>query len=458
VNDTLRPGGRSARRSALRLLGLLWIAVPSVALAQAPPGYYDTADPTDATTLRATLHEIIDDHQRFPYTSSSTDTWDILELAQEDPSNPNNIIDIYRNRSIPKQGGGNSFYDREHSWPKSYGFPNDGAGNYPYTDCFQLFLCDSGYNSSRSNKPFRNCSAGCTEKPTDLTNGAGGGSGSYPGNSDWTSGSFTTGTWEVWSGRRGDIARAMFYLDVRYEGGTHGGTGYPEPDLILTDNESLIDASNTGNNEPVAYMGMLSVLLEWNAQDPVDAFEMHRNDVVFSFQGNRNPFVDHPEWVDCVFGGACASASTSFCDDGDGSLASCPCANPGNPGSGCDLPQGTGGVELTVVLQETAPQNRATVQGTGFPVASLPAVVVIRGTGLDPAAPVVFGDGLRCVSTPLVRLGADIAIGGLSRNSFGHGAAAGGGTFYYQLWFRSQPATFCTPDAFNLSNGRTLDW
>lgn len=54
------------------------------ALADPPPGYYDPVDATNATTLRATLHEVIDDHLRFPYTSGNTDTWDILNLAEED--------------------------------------------------------------------------------------------------------------------------------------------------------------------------------------------------------------------------------------------------------------------------------------------------------------------------------------------------------------------------------------
>ena len=93
---------------------------------------------------------------------------------------------------------------------------------------------------------------------------------------------------------RGDVARALFYLDVRYAGGFHGVTGVAEPDLILTDNQSLIVTSG-GVNASVAYMGMLSALLEWHRQDPVDDVERHRNDTVASFQGNRNPFIDRPE-------------------------------------------------------------------------------------------------------------------------------------------------------------------
>ncbi|MCH7994523.1 MAG: endonuclease [Planctomycetes bacterium] len=236
---------------ALPAVGVfVWLFILAVAQADPPPGYYDAVDDTDATTLRATLHEVIDDHTRFPYTSDSTDTWDILNEAQEDPASAANILDVYANRSLLKISGGVGQYNREHSWPKSYGFPNDTTSNYPYTDCHQLFLCDANYNSDRSNLPFRFCDAGCSERTTDANNGQGGGAGTYPGNSNWFSGSFVSGTWETWIGMRGDIARAQFYLDVRYEGGTHGVSGFAEPDLILTDNQALIAASQTGSNEP----------------------------------------------------------------------------------------------------------------------------------------------------------------------------------------------------------------
>ena len=139
--------------SVLLLLTFVTLAGTDLGLAEPPADYYGTADSTSSTTLRQTLHAIIDDHTRHPYTSSATDTWDILENADQDPTDSNNILDVYRNSSISKQGGGNSFYNREHTWPKSYGFPNDKSSNYPYTDCHMLFLSDSGYNSSRSNKP-----------------------------------------------------------------------------------------------------------------------------------------------------------------------------------------------------------------------------------------------------------------------------------------------------------------
>jgi len=152
-------------------------------------------------------------------------------------------------------------------------------------------------------------------------------------------------------------------------------------------------------------------------------------------------------------------SGSPFCDDSDGSLAWCPCANPGDADTGCEIPQATGGVKLQLVQVSTSPPNRATVQGSGFSPTSNPSAIVIRAAELDPETPVVFGDGLRCVGVPLVRLSATAAVGGVSTHTFGHGAMAGCGTFYYQLWFRSQPIMYCDPTAaFNLSNGLALAW
>lgn len=146
---------------------------------------------------------------------------------------------------------------------------------------------------------------------------------------------------------------------------------------------------------------------------------------------------------------------TSFCDGFDEALASCPCGNQGRLDAGCDLPQATGGVKLRVLAQDVRTRS-ATIQGTGFS-GGHPTALLIRSTGLAPEGPQVFADGLRCVSSPVARLSAGFPTEGTWTKPIGHGAAAG--TFYYQLWFRSTPSTFCDPmAAFNLSNGRTLTW
>jgi endonuclease I len=261
--------------------------------------YYDGIDTTNAAALRAGLHALIDGQAKIPYTASTTDTWDVLAFADEDPANPADVIDIYRNASYPKAAGGNDAYNREHTWPNSLGFPDDGPTNFPYTDLHMLMAADIAYNADRGNLPYGNCNASCTEYPTIANDGRGGGSGTFPGNSNWSNGT----VWQAWRGMKGNVARAVLYMDVRYEGGNNPVTGTAEPDLRLTDNAALV--APTGGNASVAYMGLLSVLLQWNQEDPVDDAERLRNDAVQSYQGNRNPFVDHPEWAACIYQSVC---------------------------------------------------------------------------------------------------------------------------------------------------------
>src|SRR4028119_1853630 len=155
---------------------LLTLLVPNAALAAPPAGYYDSVDPSSQTAIRSSIHATIDDHVKFPYTSSNTDTWNILELADEDPEDSGNILDVYENASYDKVGAGNSNYNREHVWPNSYGFPDDGPSNYPYSDCHMLFLSNIGYNSDRGNLPFGTC-AECGGLTTQEDGGGGGGAG-----------------------------------------------------------------------------------------------------------------------------------------------------------------------------------------------------------------------------------------------------------------------------------------
>lgn len=260
-------------------------------------GYYSKVNTSSPSQLRCSLHATIKGHTAYPYSGGTTNTWTILEIADEDPLNSGRILDVYRNRSYAKvtdRAGATSTnkYNREHTWPKSLGFSaetgNLGLPNSPHTDTHMLYLSDANYNADRGNKPYGNCS-GCTERVTEVYNGAGGGSGVYPGNSNWFNGS----VFQTWGKRKGDMARAVLYMAIRYEGGTHPTTGQNEPDLELTDNASLIVATSSSP----AYMGLLSTLLAWHQADPPDAAEVERNEVIYSFQGNRNPFIDHPEWA-----------------------------------------------------------------------------------------------------------------------------------------------------------------
>ncbi len=270
-----------------------------------PGGYYSRVNTSSPSQLRCSLHETIKGHTVYPYSGGTTNTWTILEIADEDPNNAGRILDAYRNRSFVKvtdrAGSGSGLkYNREHTWPNSLGFGsttgNKGLPNAPYTDTHMLYLTDSAYNADRGNKPFASCSlsSGCGERVTEINNGSGGGSGMYPGNSNWVkTPDGNGGSFEVWGKRKGDMARAVLYMAIRYEGGNDPNTGQAEPDLELTDDRSKIVITSSSP----AYMGLLSTLLQWHQADPPDAAEQARNEVIHSFQGNRNPFIDHPEWA-----------------------------------------------------------------------------------------------------------------------------------------------------------------
>ena len=268
--------------------------------AGSPGGYYAQVNTSSPEQLRCSLHQTIKGHTIYPYSGSGTNTWTILEIAQQDPRDPAKIIDVYRNRAYrigsDRAGTGSGItYNREHTWPNSLGFANNNLA--AYTDTHMLWLSDTAQNASRGNKPFANCASGCTELTTEANNGVGGGSGTYPGNSNWVkSPDGSAGSFEAWNHRKGEMARAMFYMAIRYEGTAseqaHDGR---IPDLELTDDRSRIVA--TSNTAGKAYMGLLTTLLDWHQQDPPDAEEVVRNDVIQTFQGNRNPFVDHPEWA-----------------------------------------------------------------------------------------------------------------------------------------------------------------
>lgn len=268
-------------------------------------GYYSHVNTSSASQLRCSLHQTIRGHTAYPYSGGTTNTWTILEIADEDPNNAGRILDVYRNRSYIKgserAGTGTGItYNREHTWPNSLGFGSAtgdlGLPYSPYTDTHMLYLSDTGYNANRGNKPYATCtqSSGCSERATEANNGFGGGSGTYPGNGNWFKGpDGNNGSFETWGHRKGDIARAVLYMAIRYEGGRDINTNQSEPDLELTDDRSRIVITSASP----AYMGLLSTLLAWHQADPPDAAERERNEVIYSFQGNRNPFIDHPEWA-----------------------------------------------------------------------------------------------------------------------------------------------------------------
>lgn len=285
-------------------------------VATATTGYWSKVNTSNASQLRCSIHATIKNHTVYPYSASTTDTWDVLEIADEDPASSTRILDVYRNRSYLKgserAGTGTGItYNREHTWPNSLGFGSAtgdlGLPHAPYTDLHMLYLSDTTYNADRGNKPYADCtvSGGCGERATEANAGAGGGTGLFPGNSNWVRGpDGNGGSFQAWSRRKGDLARAVLYMAMRYEGG-RDARGQGEPDLEMTDDRTRIVITSASP----AYMGLLSTLLAWHRADPPDTLERNRHEVVFQFQGNRNPFVDHPEWATAALFGSAKPAT-----------------------------------------------------------------------------------------------------------------------------------------------------
>ncbi|MEZ7172901.1 endonuclease [Sporosarcina sp. OR05] len=231
--------------------------------AEAVPGddYYKNARGKEGQALKDALHEIISGHTQLSYSQ----VWEALRETDEDPNNANNVILFYsgHSRSKNKNGGNVGDWNREHVWAKSHG--DFGTSQGPGTDIHHLRPTDVQVNSARGNLDFDN-------------------GGSPVNNCDGCK--RTSNSWEAPDHVKGDVARMLFYMATRYEKGD-------KVDLEL--NEKL-------NNGSAPYHGKLSVLLQWHLQDPVDEFEMKRNNTIYRWQGNRNPFIDHPEWVTKIWG------------------------------------------------------------------------------------------------------------------------------------------------------------
>jgi endonuclease I len=239
--------------------------------AQAPAGYYDSATGLSGEQLKTALHNIIDNHNAGSYDL----LWEILPKSDEDPNNTSNFILLYTGRSIPKTAVYPA-YNREHVWAKSHG--GFGTTAPAGTDAHHLRPTDVSVNTDRDSKDF---DEGGTQHPEAT--------GCY----------FTDHTWEPRDAVKGDVARMMFYMAVRYEGDVSG-----EPDL------ELVDYITDPTTNPI--FGKLSTLLKWHNEDPVDEIDIKRNEVVYSYQNNRNPFIDHPEYVAKIWGGVISNNPPSI--------------------------------------------------------------------------------------------------------------------------------------------------
>ncbi|MCQ9134021.1 endonuclease I family protein [Streptomyces hilarionis] len=225
--------------------------------------YYKNAVGKTGSSLKSSLHTIISANvSKISYSA----VWNALKVTDQDPNNSGNVILLYSgvSRSKSLNGGDLGDWNREHVWAKSHGDFGEVTG--PGTDLHHLRPADVQLNSIRGNLDFDNGGSAATN---------GGGS------------KVDSDSFEPRDADKGDVARMILYMAVRYD----GGDGFAD----LEPNEKV----NNGSNP---YIGKLSVLKAWNEQDPPSAFEEKRNQVIYdTYQHNRNPFIDHPEWVEAIW-------------------------------------------------------------------------------------------------------------------------------------------------------------
>jgi len=217
--------------------------------------YYSSVAGANGDEPKNGLHKIIRSHRALTY----GELWEALsELDRGNEGNEGNVILIYdrTQRSHSKNGGDQGDWNREHLWPRAYGVRRSSSAN---TDLHHIRASDVRINGKRGHLYF------------DETEGDDFGGKKYSADTD---------SWEPPNVVKGDIARSLFYMAVRYEGEEVGSI-----DLELSDTPSM----ETGVH------GKLSVLLKWHKNDSVSDVEKLRNNKIHrSYQGNQNPFIDHP--------------------------------------------------------------------------------------------------------------------------------------------------------------------
>ena len=253
----------------------------------------------------------------FDSASNTYTKYTYLSNAKKDASSNPYVHTLYRNLgadgSIVEEGRIKEWGDhnatgtnREHVWCQSRGFKAPSGAEGPAgTDVHHLISGDGRVNQSyHNNSPY-----GFVDKTSSKTKDAGDEKSFLKGNllgpqlhahaEDVTSMVF-----EPQDSDKGDIARALFYMAACYNNfsGTDTITEY-NPNLLLVDYATDDGAAEASSATHPVCMGILSDLLEWHKMDPVDEYEIHRNNLIYkNFQHNRNPFIDFPEWVDVVWG------------------------------------------------------------------------------------------------------------------------------------------------------------
>jgi len=241
--------------------------------------YYAAALGKNGPILKTVLHNIIKGHNSLLYqdlwaafentdAKSNGKVWD---MYTDIPNGIPNFIFSFGTNQCGNYSGEGDCFNREHSWPKEY---FGGDNSYPmYSDLHHLFATDGWVNNKHAAFPFGmvNSTTYTSSNGTKLGTGS-----TYPG--------YSNKIFEPIDAYKGDFARAYFYMSTRYE----------SEDATWQNWEMANGAELTP--------ATIILLLLWHNNDPVSQKEIDRNEAVFLLQGNRNPFIDYPQFADCIWG------------------------------------------------------------------------------------------------------------------------------------------------------------
>lgn len=261
----------------LSLVALLICLFSGLAYAQEPSGYYKKAEGKSQKELLKQLCEIVGPHKNVGYNG----LWNVYKDSDIRPGT-NYYWDMYSTSKFREgqQKCGNysnvgDCVNREHSFPKSW-FKE---GQPMVSDAFHIYPTDGKVNGQRSNFPYGECANGTTLPSCNGVDALG-----KLGKSTFLGYSGTV--FEPVDEYKGDFARSYFYMAACYN------------DKIASWSSPML----AGNSYPCYTTWAVNLLLKWNEQDPVSQKEIDRNNAVYKHQNNRNPFIDHPELAEYIWG------------------------------------------------------------------------------------------------------------------------------------------------------------
>ena len=265
--------------SIRKAIGLaIALLTSSAVFAAIPDGYYSSCEGKTTEALQTALYEKINGHTTINYKTGLPDLY-----AKSDVRPGTSIIwDMYSTASFSVTGdkcGSYSYvgdcWNREHSFPKSW----FGDATPMYSDAFHVYPTDGKVNGQRSNYPYGECANGTTLPSHNGVNALGKlGTSTFPG--------YSGTVFEPVDEYKGDFARSYFYMATCYK------------NLIETWDSDMLN----GTSYPAFSSWALNLLLKWHRQDPVSDKELSRQEAVYDKQLNRNPFIDHPELVEYIWG------------------------------------------------------------------------------------------------------------------------------------------------------------